>query len=174
MGTRNYIGGFSLIELITVIGIVGLLAAVAVPSYKAYVTKAKMSRVVTTFDVFKNKIVEYYNVRGQLPAATVFVPDAVNSQLVANNFFGANSNNGLAQQLRLRNLWYGYDTTSFTMHAYFEDAAFGDANVDGKIMQFTGTVRSDGIWTFKCGSGGTDSIFIQPPYLPPGCNEVLY
>lgn len=58
---RNSQQGFTLIELMIIVGIIGILAAVAIPSYQDYVTKAKWTAVLaeispgkTGFDVALN------------------------------------------------------------------------------------------------------------------------
>lgn len=49
--------GFTLVELIVVIAILGILAAVAVPAYNGYITKAKDAAVVTELDAIKTACV---------------------------------------------------------------------------------------------------------------------
>ena len=50
--------GFTLIELMIVVAIVGILAAVALPAYKDYTTRAKVSELIVAAASFKTTIAE--------------------------------------------------------------------------------------------------------------------
>ena len=60
---------FTLIELMIVVAIIGILAAVAIPAYQDYITKAKLSKVVTSVDSIKTAYAMYYQQNGAFVAA---------------------------------------------------------------------------------------------------------
>lgn len=67
---KNMQGGFTLIELMIVVAIIAILAAIALPAYQDYTTRAKVSELVVAADACKTSVAEYYQSQGALPADT--------------------------------------------------------------------------------------------------------
>lgn len=61
--------GFTLIELMIVVAIIGILAAVALPAYKDYTVRAKVSEVLLAASSAKNAVAEAAQVSGGLPTS---------------------------------------------------------------------------------------------------------
>lgn len=56
--TRGVAKGFTLIELMIVVAIIGILAAVAIPAYQTYTTRAKVSEAIVKAGSCKVYVVE--------------------------------------------------------------------------------------------------------------------
>ena len=52
--------GFTLVELMIVVAIIGILALVAIPSYQAYTTRAKISEVILGLSACRGAVTEVY------------------------------------------------------------------------------------------------------------------
>ena len=60
--------GFTLIELMIVVAIIGILAAIAIPAYQNYVTRAQVTEGLSLADGWKTSVAEFYAQNGTFPA----------------------------------------------------------------------------------------------------------
>jgi type IV pilus assembly protein PilA len=66
---KNTQKGFTLIELMIVVAIIGILAAIAIPAYQDYITRSKVTELVTAASACKSSVSEYAQTMGELPGS---------------------------------------------------------------------------------------------------------
>jgi type IV pilus assembly protein PilA len=59
--------GFTLVELLIVVAIIGILASIAVPAYRDYTIRARVSESANLFNVIKTETKIYYSENALLP-----------------------------------------------------------------------------------------------------------
>ena len=90
---KKKLRGFTLIELMIVVAIIGLLAAIAVPSYQDYTTRAQVSEAFSLNAAFKQGLAEFYSDRGEWPTSLTNIGTTTSGKYVGSievNSGGAN------------------------------------------------------------------------------------
>jgi type IV pilus assembly protein PilA len=133
--------GFTLIELMIVIAIIGILAAVALPAYQDYTTRAKIAEGIGLASAAKASVSEYRQVRNAFPAnaAEAGVAGTITSPQVSSLGVGA----------------AGVITVTFSTLS----------GAPSETLVFTPTVNTSGVVVWNCTSGGS----LDDKYRPANC-----
>jgi len=145
------------IELMIVIVIIGILSSIAIPQYRNYVTKAKLTEAFLAVTPVKFGLVEYVSVNGSTAGLAGKSWSAVLKELgVATNFFGDNSRN-------VKNVWW--NNTKGEIRVSFTDN-LPEAN--GRYLVIRADMDS-GAFRWHCLSSTTYSLALPAEYLPSSC-----
>ncbi len=146
--------GFTLIELMIVVAIIGILAAVAIPAYSDYMTKAKVGEAAVMASGIKTCVDTFIQEESRPPsAAKEFIP--VCSPKTVGEYV-----TGIA---------YADNTSAPTITVTMRGAAstFGTA---GKTVQWK-YVPSAKDWTCSTGTNPASATTISDKYLSKACRS---
>lgn len=147
--------GFTLIELMIVIVIVALLVTLAVPAYRDFTIRAKVTECINGAAVPKTQISEYFQSTGFWPPN----PGEAGITQTAAIF-----NVGLSQFCKIH--FYNNGEGDF---AVWVDVESIDASLIGQLIipVLSPTLNGSGGTDWTCTRGFTESATIK--YLPSGC-----
>jgi len=91
---KNNQKGFTLIELLIVIAIIAILSTMALPSYQDRTIRAQVAQAITTAEVAKRDVEDYYRAKGALPKSNDQVGLPKPDKFVGNYIESLTVNNG--------------------------------------------------------------------------------
>ena len=153
-----WLRGFNLIELMIAVAIIGVLASFAIPQYRNYVTKAKLTEAFLAITPVKYGLVEYSAVNGDTSGLAGKSWTAVLKEIgVTSNFFGDNS-------LYVKNVWWS--NTKSEIRVSFTDNL---PEAKGRYLVMRADMDS-GAFSWRCLSSSTYSLALPAEYLPSSCH----
>ena len=149
--------GFTLLELMVVVAIIGVLAAIALPAYQSYSTRAKVSEVILAMSACRTSITELYQSGATAPGAGNWGCEAGSGSKYVNVL--ETSPNGKVTAT-LRNIAGDVDGKRVTMTPMS----------DNETPATAGSDLGNGLWGWRCGdpADGTD---LDIKYLPGSCRS---
>lgn len=160
MRTADSQRGFTLIELMIVVAIIGIIASIAMPNFRSYAMRTKVSEVMLAMTHCRTLISEVYQSSDSPPGA---------------DNFGCEFNTDLDPSVKVSTyVWYvktKNDGTVIVGLNGFNDLRLDTHEVTLSPLDFQGNhaiVGSSRISKWRCGSA-LDGTTLSPLYLPGSC-----
>lgn len=149
-------GGFTLIEMMIVVAIIGILAALAIPQYLSFTTRAKIAEGLGLLAPVKLAVAEYFSIHGALPNETNWLA------LLKELGLSADMDSGAASGSHIKRIWWNNGERQIRIR-------YGVTPVNDKLLYLEADFDNAGAITWRC-YAPLDSDGVRPQYLPASCS----
>ncbi|MFM7330992.1 MAG: pilin [Brachymonas sp.] len=139
--------GFTLIELMIVVAIIGILAAVALPAYQDYTTRAKVSEMILAASSAKTAVAEAATTLTQMPLpASANIASQTSKYVASISYTNVNTSVG-----------------------FVEVVGAGDSTIKGKGIAMVGSMNANGQVDWSCGTSRVTVTALEKKFRPASC-----
>lgn len=165
---NKIIKAFSLTELMIVVAIAAFITAIAIPNYKTYVNKARVTNMISTIDPCQTQVYQTFLQTASFPATVTCYGQSITGTMTTTALKG--------------NVQAAYTTGSSAGGTYAQFQVQSNdvvasgttpANLYIRMYQTASTAYGGGDLKYCCGTLSTDVRSVSAKYLPAGCNVVV-
>jgi len=159
MGSPQTQSGFTLIEVMIVVAVIGILASVAMPAYRDYAARAKVTEAIVQLNNCRNTVQEVYMAGGALPGIGNWGCEAENPSKFVERI--ATTSEGIV---------------IVTIGGQVGDLRLSQKDVTMAPLNASNDVMSDvdigtPVRRWRCGGVG-DGTDLNPNFLPSSCRGI--
>jgi type IV pilus assembly protein PilA len=148
---KNKSTGFTLVEILIAIAIIGVLAAIALPTYRSFIIRAKMEDALLVLESVRPRIEEYWDINGKLPQNDVDI-----------NLSYPIPYDKVVRQVAIAG---GGVTPTVRLYVMLNEGVADVSPADG-AFGLDATAHPGGGLTWVC-----TNIMMNPSYLPASCRN---